>query len=166
MKKIAGNIKERTFQEFVKVGMEPTSENREILKSLHKRAVYAAMVILKYKKEYNDLPHLMADTSKVWDTPSYNEPINRAWFDAWIIPMRKHGESYRGYMSRLNAWAWQFVYANCCDISMYEYGSVEYGDYETEEIFEGFRPNIKMLGFISNITDYKAVYEESLESIT
>nr|DAT90237.1 MAG TPA: hypothetical protein [Caudoviricetes sp.] len=156
----------KAINNFIDYGMEPTRDNVKMLKSLHKRVVNAAITTIA------DGGNRLV-TSR-WDDPNVKEyeENNCANKDiyvksrmdnlSWIIPHRHKSESERGYMSRLNAWAWKFVLEFCCDIAAEEYGDEEEGFYRVES-FERFYPNVKMLGFLRyNITHNKIVYEESI----
>lgn len=44
------------------------------------------------------------------------------WFHLWVIPRQHKSESWRGYMSRLNNWAWKYIQKHiiCTDYMWYD----------------------------------------------
>lgn len=150
----------KAIENFIDYGMEPTRDNLKMLKSLHKRVVNAAISTISnggnqmVTTRWGDPDVAEYITNQGGNKEIYTE--SRMDNSSWIIPHIHRNESKRGYMSRLNAWAWKFVLEFCCDIATEEYDDVKI------EYFERFYPSIKMLGFLRYITQNKIVYEESI----
>lgn len=155
------------IKNFVDYGMEPSKENVNILKLMHERVVSAAIATIN-----NGGNRLVTSRWDDQDVREYegNNCANKEIYiksrmdnTSWTIPMRHKNESGRGFMSRLNAWAWKFVLEFFCDIAVEEYGDIDEDGFYRIEYFERFYPNIKILGFLNyDITSTKIVYEESI----
>ena len=120
---------------FAEIGMPMSKENVNILKNIHKSVVNVAWETLR-----NEGAALFADTWSLHEKEkwSYNHYLERCmWNESWLIPYPHKREKWSGYTSRLNAWAWRFVYAHCID--------------KDEETFKGFFRNLTLIGASSPI---------------
>ncbi len=125
---------------FTEIGMPANEENMNILKNIHDAVVEAAWETLRKKGST-----LFADTWTIQEEDywSHDQYLERCmWHSAWVIPTPHKNEKWTGYWSRLNAWAWRFIYANCVDIAIL-LGDV---DEEDEEVFEDFFKSIILIG--------------------
>ena len=145
-------MKKNTLSMFTEIGMKESANCVKTLKSLHTIVVNAALIILKNGGE---LLH-------VCDANEDYKGVYRAnYYGAMFIPQPHKNETYRGYMSRLNAWAWEFIYERCVDITRIPHGSFDDGTYYVEDVFNTFYENFALVGYESFTFDadkYKVVY--------
>lgn len=138
-------MKAKTIRRFVDIGMKNTKENVKMLKLLHNMVTYAACVTTS-----NGGYYIFTDS---WDiSQEQKDGISHTNYlkyqidhNMWIIPMRHRSESKRGYMSRLNAWAWNFTLCTCIS---YTY---DFTDYSTKKVFDDFSNNITIVGVYKNM---------------
>lgn len=156
----------KVIKNFIDYGMDPTKENINTLKILHERVVSAAITTINnggnrlVTSRWDDQDVMQYEENNCANKEIYIE--SRMDNTSWIIPHRHRSESERGFVSRLNAWAWKFVLAFFCDIAVEEYGNIDEDGFYRVEYFERFYPSIKILGFlVYNVTSNKIVYEES-----
>ncbi len=159
-------MKKKTLEKFALYNMPTSKENVRLLKQIHAAAVKAA---IETKLEVDDNFSISYgaciscfNPSEIKSTP--NLFTQHTWHTKpeaiWIIPRRKYGESYRGYMSRLNAWAWEYVLRNCF-LTKTECYVDKNDELHENEIFDGFAEGIQFVGFDQlDFKTYAMVYRD------
>ena len=161
-------MKKKTLEMFTRYNMPVNKENVRMLKQLHIAAVKAAIKTMLEVDIDDDFYNGYGVYISCFNPSEIKSVENLFTIHTlytrpgalWIIPQRKHHESKRDYTSRLNAWAWRYIFRNCF-LTKTECWIDKNGEIHEEEAFDGFAEGIQFVGFDQlDFKTYAMVYRD------